>query len=129
MAEFIPTSFTSYLPEVMFKVQAAKLAAEEAGILAVFDAVMGKINTPSNTPSSPGSPPHKFTGDLVEGTVHIEDPAKGALIGFRAPASHAHLLQFGTPYMAPRPFLDVAFEASGAQHRIEETFKMVMGGL
>jgi hypothetical protein len=129
MAEFIQTGFYSYLPIVKARIEAAKLAAEEAGILAVYHAVMEKIDTPSSVPSSPGSPPHRFTGDLVEGTVYTVDPVRGALIGFKSPASHAHLLQFGTPHMAPRPFLDVAFEESGAQHKMEDAFRMVMGGL
>lgn len=129
MAEFVTTGYRSYFPAVRMMVEAAKLESEKAGILAVYNAVMDKIDVPSSAPSSPGSPPHRFTGDLVEGTVHMEDPVRGAFIGFKPPASHAHLLQFGTPHMAPRPFLDVAFEESGAQHKMEDAFRKMMGGL
>jgi HK97 gp10 family phage protein len=45
--------------------------------------------------SYPGEAPAKQTGKLQRGIAFTREPGK-RFIGFRAPASHAHLLEFGT---------------------------------
>jgi HK97 gp10 family phage protein len=79
--------------------------------------------------SVPGNPPGKQSGDLIKGIKFVRaDSGASRLVGFGKPASHAHLLEFGTGPrvvknfrghkgvtkdvgpMAPRPFMVPTFE-------------------
>lgn len=77
--------------------------------------------------SKPGEPPGRQAGDLKKGINFSREPG-ARFVGFRAPAYHAHLLEFGTgPRLvknyrgkkgvsklvgpqAPRPFIIPTFE-------------------
>jgi len=115
--------------KVKSNIKEAKLSAELAGILTIYDKVIDKINDHSTIPSTPGSPPKSMTGDLVEGTVYNPPEGnKGAEIGFKSPAQHAHLLEFGTPRMLPRPFFRRGFEEAqtSAQEAMKREFQRAM---
>jgi hypothetical protein len=89
--------------------------------------------------SRPGEAPFKQSGDLQEGITFTREPGK-RFVGFTRPASHAHLLEFGTGPrtvknyegkpgvtkdvgpMAARPFFLPTFD------REEETLKNILGG-
>jgi HK97 gp10 family phage protein len=100
-------------------VKTASLSAEVAATLSIYEKILGKIGQSSSTPSSPNSPPKKKSGRLYRGTVHVAKKGfeEGAfsIIGFTKPASHAHLLEFGTPTMAPRPFFMAAYQESAEE--------------
>lgn len=115
-------TFKGNFQQVKDDIKSAKLSAELAGVLTIYDHVLEKISTHSSTPSAPGSPPHLKTGELKEGTTYNEPKGdQGGEIGFKRPASHAHLLEFGTPRMLPRPFFRTGFEE--AQLPAEEAMK------
>jgi HK97 gp10 family phage protein len=55
-----------------------------------------KRKVSSKTRSRPGQPPGMKSGNLREGIVSQKDGDSTQLVGFIAPAHHAHLLEFGT---------------------------------
>jgi HK97 gp10 family phage protein len=77
--------------------------------------------------SEPGDPPGKHSGNLKKGIKFTREPGK-RFVGVGKPASHAHLLEFGTGprivknylgqkgvpvavgAVAPRPFMIPTFE-------------------
>ena len=109
----------SGINEARAKMQQAKAKAEADAALAIYNKILDKIKTPSTVPSQPGSPPKRKSGRLYRGTVRVAqrgfDEGSFQIIGFQAPASHAHLLEFGTPYMAPRPFFMAAYQETEAE--------------
>lgn len=87
----------------------------------VKSAVRKKID--KNERSAPGEPPGKVTGNLLKG-LRSENKKTMALVGFKAPAYHANLLEFGASGsrkgpMAARPFFFSTFaEEAGAVESI-----------
>jgi HK97 gp10 family phage protein len=78
--------------------------------------------------SKPGDPPGRRTGDLIKGLRYVSEGKDTRKVGPGKPASHAHLLEFGTgprivknyqghkglvkeiPPMAARPFMVPTFD-------------------
>lgn len=60
------------------------------------------------SPSLPGEPPGKVTGNLLKGLGLINFNTV-SIVGFKKPGFHAHLLEFGTDKMQKRPFLFPTF--------------------
>lgn len=78
--------------------------------------------------SKAGDPPGRQTGDLIKGIKFIREGSDKRLVGVGRPASHAHLLEFGTVprtvknyqgkkgvrvavgRVLPRPFMQPTFE-------------------
>jgi HK97 gp10 family phage protein len=50
----------------------------------------------NNGVSKPGDPPGRDTGDLIKGLRWVNDGIGRRKVGPGKPASHAHLLEFGT---------------------------------
>jgi hypothetical protein len=117
------------ISDIKEAVKEAKLSAELAGVLTLYSGILDKIKDKSSTPSAPGSPPKSMSGDLVEGlTANPPEQGKDAELGFKKPAENAHLLEFGTPRMLPRPFFRTGFEEAQlpAQQAMEQAFEMAM---
>lgn len=72
----------------------------------VRDKIREKINR--DQPSLPGEPPGRVTGNLLKG-LRAENKKTVALVGFKAPAYHAMLLELGTQKMRARPMLFSTF--------------------
>lgn len=67
-----------------------------------------KYQTREDGPSAPGQPPHQFTSRLADSLpeardVETEPNRVVGIIG--STAGHARFLEFGTRYMAARPFI------------------------
>jgi hypothetical protein len=78
--------------------------------------------------SAPGEPPGTITGNLIAGLA-VDNMKTVSLVGFKAPAYHAHLMEFGALNrvdkqgkpnpMKPRPIIGPTFaEEAGAVQRI-----------
>lgn len=63
-----------------------------------------KIGKKGSFPSSPGEPPHVFTGNLKR-SAFSKLVKKGTAVRAGVKGPHAHLLEFGTKRMMPRPFI------------------------
>jgi HK97 gp10 family phage protein len=59
--------------------------------------------------STPGQPPGRRSGNLRKGIKTKMDGRIG-IVGTGKPAYHAHMLEFGTTKMRPRPFFVSTFE-------------------
>lgn len=70
------------------------------------------VSDPGPPPSSPGQPPRVSTGDLRASIAAVEfDGGMRQRIGPTLPGgAFAHMLEFGTVNMAPRPFVLPAFD-------------------
>lgn len=79
----------------------------------------------SNSPSSPGNPPAVVTGQLSDSGM-IEDLSTGTKSIYRVyfKAKHARFMEYGTPTVAPRPFLYPAAKRNGKKFR--QRLKVVM---
>jgi HK97 gp10 family phage protein len=106
--------YRSHLNDVVRDIRRAERKRVLAAAKHVRSAVRDKVNGMAT--SSPGEPPGKQSGRLRKGIAYAVQDADTALVGFRAPAHHAHLLEFGTRdrivaktgassgHVAPRPF-------------------------
>ncbi len=82
--------------------------AVKASTVRVWAAVIEEIST-SESPSFPGDPPGRDTGVLMESIRFVIDSdGLGASVG--SPLDYALHLEFGTRYIAERPFLFPALE-------------------
>lgn len=83
--------------------------------------------------SSPGMPPGLYRGNLKKGIAYSRINEYTYDVGFKAPAYHAHILEFGTRVrrgkdgksrgeIKPRPFFRPTLELSkpGVKHILEE---------
>lgn len=75
-----------------------------------WSAVQQKLNVsnprPYTTPSRPGEPPRKRTGNLQRGVVYQLDEANHrGRVGMMPAAYYGTFLELGTARMLPRPFL------------------------
>lgn len=114
------SKFTSYLKSIESDLRKSQKRALKRAALHLKKKVREKLRNVS--PSAPGQPPGKVSGDLLKGigTKSLKD---SELIGAGPPAQHAHLLEFGTKdrtvkksgkmvgHVKPRPFLGPTFEA------------------
>ncbi len=76
--------------------------------------------------SVPGSPPNSDTGNLVA-NITIEDIDGGFDVGSRKGAGYGLALEFGTIKMAPRPWLQPAYDRA-VKIVIEKIMKSKAGG-
>jgi len=105
--------YRNHMKEIMKDVYKAEKKRVAAAAKLVTKAVKDKLK--NSATSKPGQPPGKQSGRLLKGVGYRIDGVDSALVGFRAPAHHAHLLEFGTRervrkdgkksgHVAPRPF-------------------------
>jgi len=105
--------YRNHMKEIMKDVYKAKKKRVMAAAKLVAKAVKDKLK--NSATSKPGQPPGKQSGRLIKGVAYKIENTDSALVGFRAPAHHAHLLEFGTRervrkdgkksgHVAPRPF-------------------------
>lgn len=115
--------FVNNFTRVLAAVNDAAEDAAEEGAKYLTEKIKDRISG-TGGPSSPGSPPNRYTGRLIEGTTYTKVTVLGYAVGFKSPASHAHLLEFGTPYMAPRPFFQDTYirEAVAIEGRMRVGF-------
>lgn len=73
---------------------------------------IGRPNPTGDNPSLPGEPPKRVTGDLSKS---INYRLAGFNLEIRADSEHAMYLEFGTRFMAARPFLTATIDMSRAQ--------------
>ena len=97
---------TSYTDSVMKDLQKGERDLRRKAGVHVRGKVRAKIN--KTTPSIPGEPPGKVTGNLLKGLATKTHPST-TLVGFKPPAYHARMLEFGTSKMAARPVLFPTF--------------------
>jgi len=90
----IGTVYRSYLGEVTRDIRKAERKRVLAAAKHVRKALGDKVNRVGV--SLAGAPPGKQSGRLRKGIAYTVVDADTALVGFRAPAHHAHLLEFGT---------------------------------
>lgn len=94
----------------------ARLRAMERNILATANEVLVKVGKDirdeadrsigagaGGTPSRPGRPPNRQTGELQDG-LRVTNPRPG-LVQVESHAPHSEALEFGTSKIAARPFL------------------------
>lgn len=125
-------SFTSYLKDVEKNIDAVKdvrLTKAAKHVAKKMREKASDVWEPGTGPM-PGEPPAKRTGELVKG-IGYEAELGEMFVGVGKPASHAHLLEFGTEdrydkkghykgRVAPRPFVYPTFEEES------ETVKKIM---
>lgn len=122
-------TYKSYVPKVKTDAWKAERNALSAGASYLRKEIRNTLSQTPSSPSSPGQPPAKVRGYLYQGvTTKMPRGASFKVIGFVSPASHAHLLEFGTPNMEPRPFFVSTFikEYSNAQRKMRERYKKIM---
>jgi len=105
--------YRSYVKDIMKDVYKAEKKRVKAAAKLVATAIKAKLKT--KAVSMAGQPPGKQSGRLIKGVAYKIENTDSALVGFKAPAHHAHLLEFGTRqrvrkdgkksgHVAPRPF-------------------------
>jgi len=109
--------FKSYMKEVERDILKADKALRDKAAQAVVNEVKGMLNSPT------GDVPKKITGNLVKG-VAKKNQRYSSIVGFKAPAHHAALVEFGGDVVRggrkvgerrPHPFLKPAFEHTKAE--------------
>jgi hypothetical protein len=83
----------SYINTVVRDLEKAEEKALDRG--ATYLRAQLKKEVSKKSVSSPGNPPGMRTGDLRKGIAFTREPGK-RFVGFKRPASHAHILEFGT---------------------------------
>lgn len=122
--------FESYLKEVQRNVQKGYESDLREAADHMKKALRAKLKKMSG-PSKEGEPPHLHTQNLKRGIASKLNKGGSWLtgsvyVGFRAPAHHAHLLEFGTRErrradgkptgrVRKRPFFGVTFEEEAAE--------------
>jgi len=96
----------SFTDAIMKDLQRSDRRLRQKAGLHVKAQVKAKINKGGT--SIPGEPPGKVTGNLLKGLAVKTHPST-TLVGFKAPAYHARMLEFGTSKMAARPVLFPTF--------------------
>lgn len=98
--------------------KSGKIILDEMRRLILDEAKTGKMYG-SHQASAPGEAPANETGELVESfTAEVDTSIKDKptlIIGARA--DHATFLEYGTKFMAPRPFMRPAI--NNVQRRVE----------
>ena len=114
-------SYKSYTDSVLKDMDKAENAARVKAARHIADKMKEKLSV--KHVSLPGQAPGKQSGDLVKGiTTDNMKAHRKTLVGVKAPAHHAHLMEFGTAErivkktgrkvgrVLPRPFLGPTFE-------------------
>lgn len=98
---------TSFIKDAVKEIYREDKSLRGKAAQLVKERIKAKIN--KTQPSLPGEPPGKVTGNLLKG-LSTENKKTVALVGFKAPAHHAMLLELGTKKMRARPMLFSTFE-------------------
>ena len=114
----VANSFKSYLKEVEKEILKADMALRSKAA----DVVIAELKSLLNSPS--GDVPKTVTGNLKKG-IAKKGQQYSTIVGFKAPAHHAALLEFGHEVVShgkstgkrakPHPFLKPAFKNTEAR--------------
>jgi len=131
--------YQSFIKDVMRDIRKAEKANLRKAAIHVRDKIKQKLKVTAGK-SLPGQPPGKVTGNLIKGIrFAFKNPntfkptTDEVFVGVGPPASHAHLLEFGTKvrttkkgvstgHVLPRPFLIPTF-----QEETPEVIKIMSG--
>lgn len=121
----IAENYEKHLASVVF--QSATFCRNEAVTNIAQGVKTGKTYKRGNiihTASAAGEYPATDTGELIEGiTIKMDAGNMGASVESNAPYSAA--LEFGTRFMAARPFLQPSLEATRAQ--VKKFLRQILG--
>lgn len=120
--------YTSHKKEVLSDLEKNKQNKLYRAAKHVQKAIRAKINDEyfDGYHSMPGEPPGKVTGNLRKGIqVKVPRGQDMSVVGAKAPAHHAFLLELGTAKMAPRPFFLTTWleEKSAVKEIVSESWE------
>lgn len=104
-------NYASSISSVMKEIYAEDSALRREAAMHVKRKIAAKIKR--RHVSLPGDPPGRNTGNFLKGLT-MQNKKTVALVGFKRPAYHAHLLEFGTKNMKARPVLFPTFAEESA---------------
>lgn len=126
--------YKSYFKETLRAMTSAERKRIKAATNAVKQQILDNLKSAGNEVSREGQFPGTVTGDLRRGVaVSVTGDGLDGYVGFRHPAQHAHLLEFGrrersglggrqVTHMGPRPFFVPAFTSS--REKVKEILSM-----